>query len=61
MIFGATIYFLNSMWEIYTNDSVIVTTESKNFPLYEVNFPGVAICNVNKISKKKAVAFANYL
>lgn len=49
------------MWQAYSKNAVIVTTESNNFHIYEVNFPGVAVCNINKISKKKAIEFAEYL
>lgn len=49
------------MWLTYTKNAVIVTTESNNFPIYEVSFPGVAVCNINKISKRKAIEFAKYL
>lgn len=56
-----SIYFVHNMWQTYSKNAVIVTTESNNFPIHEVKFPGVALCNMNKISKRKAIEFAMYL
>lgn len=37
---------------------VITTLESTDFPVNQVDFPGISICNVNKIDRKRAEAFA---
>lgn len=40
---------------------VITTLESTEYLVTEVNFPGVSICNINKIDRKRAEALADRL
>lgn len=40
---------------------VITTLESTNYPVEEVNFPGVSICNVNKLDRIRAKSLAKRL
>lgn len=35
--------------------------ESVNYPVHDIEFPAVAICSVNKISRKAALAYATEL
>lgn len=37
----------------------VITLESTNYPINDIEFPGIAICDVNRISKKAAKAFAS--
>ncbi|XP_063706215.1 pickpocket protein 11-like [Culicoides brevitarsis] len=39
----------------------VTLVESTHYPTYKIPFPGVTVCNVNKISKKAIVAFAKKL
>lgn len=40
---------------------VITTLESTDYSITEVNFPGISICNINKIDRKRAEALAKRL
>lgn len=40
---------------------VITTLESTDFPVNEVHFPGISICNINKIDRKRTEALARRL
>lgn len=43
------------------DNPTITTLESQSHSVYELQFPGVAICQSNKISKRYAEAYADYL
>nr|CAI5868401.1 unnamed protein product [Callosobruchus analis] len=55
---SATALFLVHMWSDYLDTPTIVSYSGSNVPIQNVYFPGVAICNINKISKKKAMEYA---
>lgn len=38
---------------------LIISLEGTNYPVRKVPFPGVAICNINKISKKRFTQFVH--
>ncbi|KAJ2953151.1 hypothetical protein O0L34_g722 [Tuta absoluta] len=50
--FGTVCYFLNFIWNDTLKKPLIVTLESTEYPIENIHFPAVAICNVNRISKK---------
>lgn len=45
----------------YTSNATVTTVETDKYPVQEINFPGIAICNVNRISKKAAMKIAEDL
>lgn len=53
--------FLNILFFSPPDNPTITTLESQNYPIYELSFPGIAICPSNKISKRNAEAYADYL
>ncbi|CAH2000835.1 unnamed protein product [Acanthoscelides obtectus] len=55
---SSTVAFMVHMWEDYLETPTIVTQSSSNIPIQNVYFPALAVCNMNKISKKKAVEYA---
>jgi hypothetical protein len=46
---------------LLTDNPTITTLESQHYSIFNLNFPGVAICSSNKISKLSAEAYADYL
>ncbi|CAH0400329.1 unnamed protein product [Chilo suppressalis] len=48
----ATCYFLVHIWSDTLTKPLIVTMESSTYPISEIDFPAIAICNINRISKK---------
>ncbi|KAI5632512.1 amiloride-sensitive sodium channel domain-containing protein [Phthorimaea operculella] len=50
--FATICYFLNFIWNDTLKKPLIVTLESTEYPIANIHFPAVAICNVNRISKK---------
>jgi hypothetical protein len=57
-MFGTTCYFLCFIWFDALRKPLIVTMESSTYPISDIDFPAVAICNVNRISKKALVEYA---
>ncbi|XP_044764367.1 sodium channel protein Nach-like isoform X2 [Coccinella septempunctata] len=55
---SSVIYLNLYMWQMFITDPTIVTLEKFTLPIREVPFPGVSICNINRISKKAAYAMA---
>ncbi|VEN36620.1 unnamed protein product [Callosobruchus maculatus] len=55
---GATIFFLVHMWTDNLKTPTIVNQSGSNVPIQKVYFPAIGICSINKISKKKAVEYA---
>lgn len=57
---SAVYIFLTALGEFSSNPA-FTALKSVKHPIYEVPFPAVAVCNVNKISKKAAREYAEYL
>ncbi|XP_074029887.1 pickpocket protein 28 [Leptinotarsa decemlineata] len=58
---GYTAILLHHLAEDNFEYPVIVTPESAGLPIQKIEFPGVAICSINKISKKRALKLAKLL
>lgn len=46
-------YYCWQMWRKWEDSPVLMSLDSNRYPLKNIPFPGVTICNVNKVSKKK--------
>ncbi|XP_067004275.2 sodium channel protein Nach [Anabrus simplex] len=42
------------VWEEFVNTPTVTTVDSTNYPIWNVPFPAVAVCNINRISKSRA-------
>ncbi|XP_050514335.1 sodium channel protein Nach-like isoform X2 [Diabrotica virgifera virgifera] len=49
------------LWGSYLESPVLITSDTFDIPVRQINFPGIAICNANKISKSRATQFAEEL
>ncbi|CAH2094360.1 unnamed protein product [Euphydryas editha] len=58
VMFGSIFYFLQYLWFGNLAKPLIVTMESTTYPISNIDFPAVTICNFNRISKK---ALQNYV
>ncbi|XP_049877884.1 pickpocket protein 19-like [Pectinophora gossypiella] len=56
--FGTGWYFLHYTWSGTLNKPFIVTTETSEYPIGQIDFPAIAVCNINRISKKALSKFA---
>ena len=48
------VFIILDVWKEYINSPTVTTVDSTSHPIWEVPFPAVAICNINKISKSAA-------
>ncbi|CAH1374704.1 unnamed protein product, partial [Tenebrio molitor] len=56
-----TIGLVLSLWQEFLTNPTVTTLESTYLPVNKIPYPGIAICNMNKISKKKATVFAKHV
>ncbi|CAK1583405.1 unnamed protein product [Parnassius mnemosyne] len=54
---GMVFYFFWYMWLKGLSTPLIVSKESSKYPISEIDFPAIAICNINRISKKAMFEF----
>ncbi|CAG7723830.1 unnamed protein product [Allacma fusca] len=47
----AAVYLIREVWTRYEKTPVIVSFRAKDIELHEIPFPGITICNMNKIPK----------
>ncbi|XP_063367232.1 pickpocket protein 28-like [Cydia amplana] len=52
LTFGAMIYMLMNIWKATLSNPLIVTMDSSTYPIAEIDFPAIAVCNINRISMK---------
>ncbi|XP_032686205.1 sodium channel protein Nach-like isoform X2 [Odontomachus brunneus] len=45
----------------YKRSPTVTTPETKLYPMQRINYPAIAICNVNRISRRAAIDFAHEL
>ncbi|CRK88708.1 CLUMA_CG002364, isoform A [Clunio marinus] len=57
----AAIYIMMYAWSSFTDNPTITTLESQHYPIYNLNFPAVGICSNNKISRREAENYADFL
>jgi amiloride-sensitive sodium channel len=48
-------------WSRFTDNPTITTLESQHYSIYNLNFPAIAICPNNKLSRKAVEEYADYL
>lgn len=50
-IMGAVfaVVLMNLVWKRFQTTPTITTVETNNYPIWNVPFPGVTICNINKV------------
>ena len=46
-------FFIAQMWNKWEKSPVLLSVDSNRYPLKNIPFPAVTICNVNKVSKTK--------
>jgi acid-sensing ion channel, other len=57
----SAIYIVLFAWSRFTDNPTITTLESQHYSIYNLDFPAVAICNNNKISRKAAEEYGDFL
>jgi amiloride-sensitive sodium channel len=45
------IFIILDVWEEYVNSPTVTTVDSTSYPIWNVPFPAVAVCNLNKVSR----------
>lgn len=46
---------------MYNRSPTVTTPETTLYPMRRINYPAIAICNVNRISHRAAIDFAQEL
>lgn len=57
----SAIYIVLFAWSRFTDNPTITTLESQHHSIFLLDFPAVAICNNNKISKIRAGEYVDFL
>jgi Amiloride-sensitive sodium channel len=57
----SAIYIVLFAWSRFTENPTITTLESQHHSIFDLEFPAVAICSNNKISKWRAEEYADFL
>jgi acid-sensing ion channel, other len=57
----AAIYIVLFAWSRFTDNPTITTLETQHHSIYNLDFPAVAICSNNKISRTYAENYADFL
>ncbi|XP_066153665.1 pickpocket protein 28-like [Euwallacea fornicatus] len=50
-----------TIWQDWSEEPFYITSDSNSILMTEVDFPGIAICDINRISKNKALQLAKNL
>lgn len=57
----SAIYIVLFAWSRFTDNPTITTLESQHHSIFNLDFPAVAICSNNKMSRIYAENYADYL
>lgn len=55
------LFFVTTAWEGYTTNPLVTTLHDTIYPVANVPFPAVSVCNNNRISRRAAVLLAKEL
>lgn len=58
---GFAVFIVLRAWLDFSATPTFTTLSSQQSPIWVVPFPGIAICNVNKLSRTKSREYAKYL
>ncbi|CAH0690027.1 unnamed protein product [Spodoptera exigua] len=50
--FSTVLYYLYHTWVLTLANPLVVSGESFTYPIKDIDFPAVALCNINRISRK---------
>lgn len=53
---AAAFVLINKVWTQYSTSPTITSVESTHFPIWNIPFPAVTVCQVNKVHLSAAVA-----
>ncbi|KAJ3642286.1 hypothetical protein Zmor_025086 [Zophobas morio] len=56
-----TLVIVVTLYNEFLNNPTITGLDDSTFPVTDVPFPGISVCSINKISKRKAEKFAELL
>lgn len=59
LIFAVYITLLG--WAEFNDNPTFTTLYSQKYPIWEVDFPGVTLCSINRLSRKAANEYAEKL
>lgn len=54
-------YIAFTSWQSYKDKPTVTSLQTQRHPIWEVPFPSVCICSINRISKRSALQYANEL
>lgn len=54
-------YISFTTWQAYKDKPTVTSLQSQRHPIWEVPFPTVSICSINRISKLSAMQYAEEL
>ena len=46
-------YFISALWDKWEASPVYVSVDTTSYPIYNIPFPAVSICSVNKIQEHR--------
>ncbi|XP_028131581.1 sodium channel protein Nach-like [Diabrotica virgifera virgifera] len=58
---ACTCFLINYTWQNFMKNPTMTTVEAMGSRLAEIPMPGISICNINKISRRKAQIYADEL
>ncbi|CAF4798810.1 unnamed protein product [Pieris macdunnoughi] len=58
---AAMVYFLHTVWYDSLGKPLVVTMDSSTYPISKIDFPAVAICNINRISTRALINYTKLI
>lgn len=58
---SSAIYILLDSWFSFTKNPTFTTLVSQQYPIWDLSYPAISICSINKISRAAALDYANEL
>jgi amiloride-sensitive sodium channel len=55
------IFIILDVWKEYVNSPTVTTVDSTTYPIWNIPFPAVSVCNFNKVSRSAAWNLAQNL
>ncbi|PNF20288.1 hypothetical protein B7P43_G14391, partial [Cryptotermes secundus] len=55
------VFIIMDVWEEYLNSPTVTTVDSTSYPIWNVPFPAIAVCNINKVSRSATWKLAQKL
>lgn len=61
IVFVISVHIIKISWDSLEANPTVTTLDNQTYDIRNIRFPGVAVCNINQMSRKNTFEYAKFL